>query len=309
VSRTTAIIVSRDSGSDTQRAIESLLGTSDAPAIVVVDCGSTDSEEPATLARRFPSINVIALAEDVGFARAVNLGANRAIERGSKYVLLFDRDAWLLPRSRTLERLEAALDADPQIDAAGPQILNPDGSTHSLGYRYSLWWPIARPCTSISQPTGFLGKSCLLLRASTFALIGGLDPDYMSYGDDADYALRLAGQSRRIAFVGGAAVLKKRSAGDPAYGPGNVYAALRSSLILVRKHCRPVHLPTALAALVALSFALTALGVRKGYARTLRAVMRAWFDVARDFQRDRLRPSRSARPSSTRSRPTVVNVR
>jgi GT2 family glycosyltransferase len=309
VSRTTAIIVNRDSASDTQRAIESLLRTSDAPAIVVVDCGSTDSEEPTALARCFPSITVIALAEDVGFARAVNLGANHAIERGSEYVLLFDRDAWLLPRSRTLERLEAALDADSDIDASGPQILSPDGTTHSLGYRYSLWWPVARPCTSISQRTGFLGKSCLLLRARTFALLGGLDSDYMSYGDEVDYALRLASLSRRIAFVGGAAVLKKRGAGHRVSVPGDAYAALRSSLILVRKHCRPVHLPTALAALVALSIVLTALGLRNGYARTIRAVIRAWFDVAGGFRRDRLLRARSPRPGSARSRPTVVNVR
>ncbi len=219
---------------------------------------------------------MLPLSHNRGFAQAANAGAALALARGSAYLLLFNNDAWFDEGSGTLALLERFLETQPRTAAAGPEIFNADGSRQSYGYAYSLWFPIARPCRASSSSPRFLSGSCLLIRAASFARVDGFDEDFFFYGEDVDFALRVAAIGETFERVAGGSVFHERGASIGIHSPNYAYTAIRSSLIVVRKHARPFHYPTAVATLVAASLALTAIGGVHGNPAVGRAVARAW---------------------------------
>src|SRR5690606_37700697 len=77
----------------------------------------------AMVRARFPEVRLVANEENVGFARANNQALREA--RG-RHVLLLNPDTRL--QEDTLRALVAFMDAHPEAGAAGPRLLNPDGT-------------------------------------------------------------------------------------------------------------------------------------------------------------------------------------
>jgi len=100
------VIVNWNSAADLTACLESLLRQTSAPAeIIVVDNGSSDGSA-ALVRERFPAIELIANAENLGFAPAVNQGIERA--RG-EWVATLNNDT--IADERWIERLQAAASA------------------------------------------------------------------------------------------------------------------------------------------------------------------------------------------------------
>ena len=86
--------------------------------IIVADNGSTDGST-ALVEREFPSVTLLRLPENYGFAG----GYNRALERlrGDSWVLL---NSVVEPAEGWLEPLIAELDAQPDVAVVGPKLLS-----------------------------------------------------------------------------------------------------------------------------------------------------------------------------------------
>jgi GT2 family glycosyltransferase len=89
--------------------------------VLVVDNASTDDTRVA-LAEREREVEVIALEENIGFAKAVNCALARA--RG-RYVALVNSDAF--PDPGCIDVLVDALDRDPGVGIVGPKLRYPSG--------------------------------------------------------------------------------------------------------------------------------------------------------------------------------------
>ncbi len=98
--------------------------------IIVVDSASSD-DSAAMIQSEFPSVRLIACTENVGFPRGNNIGLREA--RGD-YLLLLNPDTVVL--GDALEVLVSYLQANPDVGAVGPQLLNPDGSVQSSRRRF-----------------------------------------------------------------------------------------------------------------------------------------------------------------------------
>ena len=86
--------------------------------IIVADNGSTDGST-ALVEREFPSVTLLRLPENYGFAG----GYNRALERlGGDYWVLLNSD--VEPAEGWLEPLIAELDAQPDVAVVGPKLLS-----------------------------------------------------------------------------------------------------------------------------------------------------------------------------------------
>ena len=129
-------------------------------------------------------------------AGAGNLG--RSLARGEFLALLHD-DAEVLPG--WMEALVEAADAHPEAGAIGSMVLNPDGSLQNAG---SMLWQDAQTSprwsgdaapVSASDPieaVDYCGTASLLVRASAWDAIGGLDEQiYPAYYVDVDLCLSL----------------------------------------------------------------------------------------------------------------------
>lgn len=181
--------------------------------VIVVDNASHDGTVDL-LARRFPWVRLIQNQDNVGFARA----NNQAIEESQgEYVLLLNSDTELY--SGALETLVDWMDEHPAVGAAGPRLLNPDGSLQTSCYPFptvarELWrlfhldvlrpygvydmtgWSLDRP-----RAVDVLLGACLLLRRAVLEQVGLLDETYFMYSEEVDLCYRIRQQGWLIYWV------------------------------------------------------------------------------------------------------------
>jgi GT2 family glycosyltransferase len=176
---------------------------------LVVDNGSGDGTV-AYLERE--GVPYLALPENVGFARAMNLGVARV---GAEAVLALNADTVVEPGAvaALLEALEAdsslagvqprilqleESEADPErarLYSAG-QALTPDGRAFELGAG-EVQSPAFRAGREVF---GVCGAACLL-RRELFDQLGGYDERYFAFYEDVDLNVRAQIAGWRFAYV------------------------------------------------------------------------------------------------------------
>ncbi len=185
-----------------------------ASQLVVVDNGSSDSSAEA-VRRHFPHAHLCELGENLGFARANNLGLT--IARG-QYCLLLNSDAAVLPGS--IEALVAFLDEHPTVSAVAPRLVNADLSLQQsyfdfpnaakvfvnsiavtplirrlfrrLGIRSARAPAFMRDLSAGAPvPVDYVLFACVLIRSAVFADVGPLDEGLFFYHEDCEFGLRM----------------------------------------------------------------------------------------------------------------------
>jgi len=195
--------------------LNSLRGQSSDLELMVVDNGSSDGTLDYLRETGIPHLS---LPRNVGFAPAVNLGVKRT---AAETILVLNADTVLEPGS--LERLRAALAADPGLGGVQPRILQlQDGSPGEVvaAPLYSAGQALTRDGRAFElgagQPQGpellreaevfgVCGAACLL-RRQLFDQLGGYDERYVSFYEDVDLNVRARIAGWRFALVPGAVV-------------------------------------------------------------------------------------------------------
>ena len=192
------------------RCLASLGAQEEEIELLVVDNGSADGSLEYLRREGVPHL---ALPENLGFAAAVNLGADHT---AAAAVLVLNADTVLEPGC--LGPLRAALDGAPglagvqprilQLEDGGPtaveaarlysagQALSADGRALELGAgeRQSPGWLTARPLF------GVCGAACLFRRAA-FEGLGGYEESYVSFYEDVDLNVRAQVAGWDFAYV------------------------------------------------------------------------------------------------------------
>jgi N-acetylglucosaminyl-diphospho-decaprenol L-rhamnosyltransferase len=178
--------------------------------IIVVD---NDAEEGAlkNIRRRFPSVRMIKARRNMGFGEANNAAAKLAC---GKYLFFLNNDT--LVHDDFLSPLVRLMENSPEIGAAGPRLLNSDGSFQlSSGMHMGLrgeaearW--LARLLRSSSDGTGkrllqnkepaWLTGAALMVPRALFGELGGFDAGYFMYFEDMDLCRRIGLAGRRIRY-------------------------------------------------------------------------------------------------------------
>jgi GT2 family glycosyltransferase len=176
--------------------------------ITVVDNGSDDGSADLVEAQ-FPSVRLLRLKRNLGFAAANNLGAKQL---GGESLLLLNPDAVLV--GDAVQGMLRALADDPRRGAISPRIDRPDGSLDAACRRtfptpLIAFWRLAglsrlRPASTrfgaynlthlpVDQATEIDSGSgaCLLIRRSVWDQLGGFDVGFFMYGEDLDLCWRI----------------------------------------------------------------------------------------------------------------------
>jgi GT2 family glycosyltransferase len=246
------VIVSYNARADLERCLASLQEARPrTPSrIVVVDNGSRDgSPEAARASGR--EVMVMALEENVGFARANNL-AIRATS--SPLILLLNSDTIVPPGA--LDRLVATLRNDPGAAIAGPRLVDGDGRPElSFGRMLTPWaeWHQRRlvrgldgnrpsvvahvdRITRIPRYADWVSGACLLVRRADAESVGLLDERYFMYLEDVDFCAALRARGRRIRFDPSVEIVHLRGRSRQAAPARTQQAYRRSHLAFYRKH-------------------------------------------------------------------------
>jgi GT2 family glycosyltransferase len=185
--------------------------------IVVVDNNSGDGVVDV-IRSEFPDVDVRANMENVGFA-AANNQAIRSTE--SSHVLLLNPDTSARPSA--VDALADFLDADASVWAAGPTIVNADGTLQRSGVRFpgnwNLLWetlfldrllPHSRLFGShteryrdpaVSRPVDYVQGSCLMVRRDGIRQVGLLDEGFFMYFEETDWCFRMKQAGGEVCYV------------------------------------------------------------------------------------------------------------
>jgi GT2 family glycosyltransferase len=214
--------------------------------LVLVDNASTDGTADLVRAR-FPRCRVIEAGENLGFGRACNLGVR---ESTGEHILFLNPDAWVDPSC--IDHLRRAMQSDPRIGWAAPRLFYPDGR------RQFIWAPtvgvvgealrllrnrferrqwshglLPRALRALGDP-GWYTAACALLRRRAWDEVGGFDPGFFLYFEDADLGLRLRQAGWRLAQVAEARAYHDRHL--PSASSGAMAHYRESQLRYYRKH-------------------------------------------------------------------------
>lgn len=253
--RIAVVIVTWQSRDAVRRCLAALReGSNEALDVVVVDNASTDGTVAAVRAA-FPEVRVIEAGANLGFGAACNRGAAAT---SAPWLLFLNPDAE--PRPGAIGTLVARAASEPRASAAGPLTRFPDGSPQ-LSFGPDLT-PLSEPgqrrlvrgvarrdpavlreVTALVRQGGdrdWVSGACLLVRRAAFDAVGGFDPGYFLYEEDADLCRRLREHGGRVLHVAEAEVVHAGGASMAAAGSRTRVAYHRSHVRYYRRWNGPL---------------------------------------------------------------------
>jgi GT2 family glycosyltransferase len=189
--------------------------------VMVVDNGSRDGTIERVRAE-FPSVAILALPENRGFAGGNNVGITAALDAGAEGVLLLNNDARVT--HDFLPPLLAAIASGPRCAAASSAVLRLD-RPEMIDVAYAEVRFDRRAVVQIIGVNALLGHgfetrrevevavgTSLLLRAEALREVGLLDEAYFAYHEDVDWCLRARRAGWSIVWEPRSRVLHRGSA-------------------------------------------------------------------------------------------------
>jgi GT2 family glycosyltransferase len=251
------LIISYNTKTLTLEALESLFRYPPPVNFEVILLDNRSPDDSATaIQEAFPQIETIALDENVGFARGNNIAAERA--RGRRILLLN-------PDTVTLERSHSGLWAFAEREAYrgiwGGRTLFPDLSLNSTSCwgRMTIWsvfcsavglnflFPNSRlfnaeaygdwkrdTVSDVDIVTGCF----LLIDADLWRRLGGFDPAFFMYAEEADLCLRARALGARPGITPEAEIIHLGGVSE-ATGVDKIVRTRRGLMTLMRKHWSP----------------------------------------------------------------------
>jgi len=209
------IIVSYNCLDSLQNCISSLSGqTGIEHEIIVVDNASSDGTIEYLSGRDFKTIFSDL---NLGYGRAVNLGARRA---SGKYLFILNPDTVVGPR--TLSELYRFAELSENVGLISPMLLHFDGSPQVTArklpgrmdfvfgrgsplYKLGLTGESAAgyiaPIDDKPMETPTVSATALLVNRELFATIGGFDPRFFLYLEDIDLCRRISEAGLKVMLL------------------------------------------------------------------------------------------------------------
>ncbi|HEY9867716.1 MAG TPA: glycosyltransferase family 2 protein [Candidatus Obscuribacterales bacterium] len=190
---------------------------------LLVDNGSPDQSGTA-IARQFPEVSLLTLAENRGFAGGCNAAIDYGLKHGAQWIWLLNNDTKVAVDS--LELLMAAAATRSDIGALGAVVRTGAGEQFATSGPGQIDFVRAKTYLRRRIPEGqplveaeWLSGSNLLLNAEALRRVGRFDEDYFLYFEDTDlcYRLRRHGwqcilvPAAQVEHVGGASTEGKRA--------------------------------------------------------------------------------------------------
>jgi GT2 family glycosyltransferase len=295
MSKVAVVILSYNGEDDTLACLSSVEQMRGATHTIVVDNASSDGTV-AAVRERFPAVELIESAHNLGFSAGNNLGIERALELGCDWVLILNNDTVVAPD--TLEQLLAAADEHPGAGMLSPLVFfaePPDlvwfGGARfdpARGYsgRLEHYRRPVPPDLDRVTPTGHGIGAAMLVSREAIDAVGAFDPDFFLLYEDVDLSLRVRSAGFEVLLVPASRLWHRVSAalGGHELNPVTSYYSTRNNLLVCQRHA-PLSGPAAWRReLVCLAVHLA--GLRRAHRplASLRALVAGWLD----FHRGRL---------------------
>lgn len=269
--------------------------------ICVADNASTD-DSVALLEAAFPSVRIIRLEKNYGFADGYNF-ALQQVE--AEYVVLLNSDVAVEPR--WLQPLAAYMDVHPEVAACQPKIRSWRDKAYfeyagaSGGFLDAYGYPFCRGriFSSVEKDDGqydapipvfWATGAALFIRLKDYRDAGGLDGRFFAHMEEIDLCWRLRARGRGIVCVPQSTVFHVGGATLKKENPRKTFLNFRNNLIMLYKNLPADQLVTVMRARMVLDYVAALAFVLKGQLPNARAVLaarREYAAIRKDFRASR----------------------
>ncbi|HXW15181.1 MAG TPA: glycosyltransferase family 2 protein [Terriglobia bacterium] len=210
--------------------------------VLVVDNASTDDSCRA-IQERWPSVKLITSPQNLGFARANNLG----FQNSSGRILLFlNPDTEL--RGPAINLMQECFVSSADIGVLGCRLLNSDLSVQTsciqpfptilnqiadaeplrrLTPRLKLWGmrPLFESDPGRPVEVEAVSGACLMIKREVFEQVGLFSTDYFMYNEDLDLCYQVKKAGKRVCYLGAATIVhhggqsSRQRGGEAFVGP------------------------------------------------------------------------------------------
>lgn len=229
-----------------------------ATEVIAIDNGSSDGTQ-AMLASEFPEVRLIQNPDNVGFARANNIGARASRGRA---LLLLNSDCDLGPEA--LQAMVGELERDGSLGGVFCRLVNPDRSLQPsvhrgfpsllgvlgelLGLsslRYAVYrrpalhpWLLRGTVRAHARAgeVAWGGAACMLVRREAFEAVGGFDERFFLYWEDVDLCRRIRSAGYRLRYLPEPVAVHHWGKSASQLSAVALREAYRSRLLYFRKH-------------------------------------------------------------------------
>lgn len=182
------------------KCIGSLLESSVPVTPIVIDNASSDGAVDY-IRSKFPTAVVIPSEENLGFAKANNIGMRYAIDHGADYVFLLNQDAWV--ENDTIEKLVDSFEKHENIGIACP--INLNAAKTAMDYKSvtdmpgdyvsDLYFGNVKDVYDVR----FFCAASWMISADCIRKVGGFDTSlFKHYGEDNNYCQRVKYHGMRV---------------------------------------------------------------------------------------------------------------
>jgi len=185
--------------------------------VIVSDNGSADDSVVRARAA-YPGVDIIENGDNLGFAKACNIGARSAI---APVLFFFNPDARAKPG--LLAHAVTYLEAHPDVAMCGCKVLNEDGTPAESCGEFDTWWQAFLRSSALGdlpmfakQANGYALRqwdyaserdvdlvigAAMFIRADVFKTLGGFDERFFLYHEEIDFAHRLRDAGLRLVYL------------------------------------------------------------------------------------------------------------
>jgi GT2 family glycosyltransferase len=237
------IIITWNSEEFIEKCLKSIFDTKGSIDLEVIVVDNASQDGTTKIIEKFkPEVRLISNQQNLGYANANNQGIE--ISKGD-YVFLLNPDVEL--KENCIRFMLDFMENHKDIDALGPQLLNPDGSIQPScrdfpDFSILLWefsglsflfpknrilgrWRMGyfdfQSSREVDQPMG----SCLLLRRKVFQEIGVFDEQFPIFFNDVDLCYRIKKSGGKLYFFPEAKALHYKGSSTRQAKPEMIFSS------------------------------------------------------------------------------------
>lgn len=258
----------------------------DGVEVCVADNGSTD-DSVAMVQREFPSVRLIVLEENHGFADGYNL-ALQQVE--AEYVVLLNSDVevtegWLQPQIDHLDTHPEVAACQPKIRAwRQKEMFEYAGAAGGFVDCYGYPFCRGRVIGVVEKDNGqydsvksifWATGAALFIRLNDYREVGGLDGRFFAHMEEIDLCWRLRARGRKIVCLPQSVVYHVGGATLKKENPHKTFLNFRNNLVMLYKNLPEHELLSVMRVRCLLDYVAAFTFLLKGQLPNARAVIRA----------------------------------
>lgn len=292
--QTAAVVILNYNGREVlERFLPSVINFSTFPVIVADNCSTDTSVD--FLKANFPSIELIILSKNHGFAGGYNIALQKLKDK-FEYFILLNSDVEVT--SKWDITLISWLKDHPEAVSVQPKILSSQNPSHfdyagaGGGFLDQLGYPFCRGrILEIVEedhgqyndviPVDWTSGACLAVRASDFFDFGGFDGAFFAHMEEIDLCWRWRNAGKQPYFNGEVTVFHYGGGTLSRSNSTKVYLNFRNSLLMNRKNLEGLSFYKVYLFRMILDFIAMFLFFTKGRLGFVKAVIKAHLDYKR----------------------------